>query len=359
MAVARKSDVSATGSWFWRSIQKLGNRPSTSRRRTHAKSVPVQTKVSMMSAPVSPTDTFQQRSVVTRHTRSSLPLEKPYLERLQASVEVSSLDMTPLPRQFDGNRYNGENPNALTGRPNGSADPAREQKSQGEASTTGGKPFRSSPTESFPPTSAHPATASSTLIPKARGSLLNSPYQNTQVSSRRQRRSSKNLSASTQQFPLEASTAQRMTINGAVPTTPVQLDKQKVPSIPVMSNSASMPLWLLRLYTIHRHSSVVAFLLVTVTLVVYGWTVYSQQLWNQSFRKLQDLQHHERQLTTTNEVLKEKMAQEAQQPAAGLGSPTPTGTIFLPTASVGPNPVSPNTTPNSETQLQTANPVGY
>lgn len=352
MAVARKSDVSATGSWFWRSIQKLGNRPSTSRRRTHAKSVPVQTKVSMMSAPVSPTDTFQQRSVVTRHTRSSLPLEKPYLERLQASVEVSSLAMTPLYRQFDGNRYNG-------GNPNGSANPTGEEKSQGEASTTGGKLFRSSPTANFPPTAAHPATASSTLIPKARGLLLNSLDQNTQVSSRRQRRSSKNLSASTQQFPLEASTAQRMTINGAVPTTPVQLDKQKVPSIPVMPNSASMPLWLLRLYTIHRHSSVVAFLLVTVTLVVYGWTVYSQQLWNQSFRKLQDLQHHERQLTTTNEVLKEKMAQEAQQPAAGLGSPTPTETIFLPTASVGPNPVSPNTTPNSETQLQTANPVGY
>ncbi len=355
MAVARKSDVSATGSWFWTSIQKLGNRPSTSRRRTHAKSVPVQTKVSMMSAPVSPTDTFQQRSLVTRHTRSSLPVEKPYLERLQASSEVSSLDMTPLPRQFDGNRYNGGNPNALTGSPV----PYGEEKSQGEASTTGGEPFRSSHRESFPNTPAHPATPSSTLRTKTRGSLLNSLDQNTQVSSKRQRRSSKNLSASTQQFPLEASTAQRMTINGAVPTTPVQLDKQKVPSIPVMPNSESMPLWLLRLYTIHRHSSVMAFLLVTVTLVVYGWTVYSQQLWNQSFRKLQDLQHHERQLTTTNEVLKEKMAQEAQQPAAGLGSPTPKGTIFLPTASVGPNPISPNTTPNSETQLQTANPVGY
>jgi len=139
----------------------------------------------------------------------------------------------------------------------------------------------------------------------------------------------------------------------------MQLDTQKVPSIPVMPNSGSSPLWLLHLYTIHRHSSVVAFLFVTVTLVIYGWTVYSQQLWTQAYRQLQNLQHHERQLTTTNEVLKEKMAQEAQRPAAGLVPPTPTGTIFVPTAPLGPNPVSPNTTSNAEIPQQTANPVGY
>ncbi|MBR8834982.1 MAG: hypothetical protein DSM106950_13325 [Stigonema ocellatum SAG 48.90 = DSM 106950] len=258
MAVARKSDVSATGSWFRTAIENLGLDRSTSLRkpstirRTRARSVPVQSKVSVMSAPLSPTETFQRREVSTQQARTSIPLEKPRLELLRASVEGSP-----------------------------------------------------------------------------------------------------SLSRSRQQFP-KAPLAQRGSTNGAAPMTPVQeLDKQTVPSIPVMS------IWLLRLYSIHRHSSIVAFLLVTVTLVVYGWTVYSQQLWSQSYRNLQKLQHYQRQLTTNNEVLKEKMAQEAQRPAAGLVSPTPTKMIFWPLAPQGPNPVSPNTTPNSETQQQTANPVGY
>ncbi len=135
--------------------------------------------------------------------------------------------------------------------------------------------------------------------------------------------------------------------------------QENLPSIPVMPSSGNFPSWLLRLYAIHRHSSVAVFLLVTVTLVVYGWTVYSQQLWSQAYRKLQELQHHERQLTTINGELKEKMAQDAQRPAAGLVSPTPTGTIFLPRSPVGLNQLYPNTTSNSEIQQQTANPVGY
>jgi hypothetical protein len=101
------------------------------------------------------------------------------------------------------------------------------------------------------------------------------------------------------------------------------------------------------------------FFLVTVTLVIYGWTVYSQQLWSQAYRKLQNLQHHERQLATTNEILKEKMAQEAQRPVAGLVSPSPKGTIFLNPAPVGSKRILPNTTQNSQTQQETANPLGY
>jgi hypothetical protein len=129
--------------------------------------------------------------------------------------------------------------------------------------------------------------------------------------------------------------------------------------IPVMPNSGSLPSWLLRLYTIHRYSSVVAFLFVAVTLVIYGWTVYSQQLWSQAYRHLQNLQHHERQLTTINGILKEKMAQAAQQPTAGLAAPTPKGSIFLNPAPVDSNLDSPTTTQNSESQQQTTNPVGY
>ena len=105
--------------------------------------------------------------------------------------------------------------------------------------------------------------------------------------------------------------------------------EQKKKSIPVMPNGSKIPLWLMRWNSFYRHTSVITFLLVSATLIVYGWTVYSQHLWSKSYKKLQDLQRDERQLTKHDEALKNRMAQEAQKPYSGLVSPTPANTIFL------------------------------
>jgi hypothetical protein len=128
-----------------------------------------------------------------------------------------------------------------------------------------------------------------------------------------------------------------------------------------MPGSGAAPLWLLRLYTSHRYSSVVAFLLVTATLFVYGWTVYSQELWSQGYNRLQNLQLHERQLTTTNASLKNKMAEEAEKETLKLVSPTPARTIFLPTPSPSHSShTKPSGTPSSLEKLQnTPSPLGY
>ncbi|MBD2493115.1 hypothetical protein [Nostoc sp. FACHB-280] len=144
----------------------------------------------------------------------------------------------------------------------------------------------------------------------------------------------------------------------STPTTKAspELTASKVSHVPT---AEVLPTWLLRLYTVHRYSSVVTFLLVAVALVVYGWTVYSQELWNQEFRRLQNLQRNERQLTTTNAMLKNKMAEEAEKPSAGLVSPTPDKTIFLPSAPDTANSSPSNTTPNSPTQQPTSSPLGY
>ncbi|MBU7581337.1 MAG: hypothetical protein KAF91_00220 [Nostoc sp. TH1S01] len=146
--------------------------------------------------------------------------------------------------------------------------------------------------------------------------------------------------------------------NSAVPATTglQELTSSKVSHVPT---AEVLPSWLLRLYTVHRYSSVVTFLLVAVALVVYGWTVYSQELWNQEFRRLQNLQRNERQLTTTNAMLKNKMAEEAEQPSAGLVSPTPDKTIFLPSAPDNANSSPSNTTSNSPVQQPTSSPLGY
>ncbi len=113
-------------------------------------------------------------------------------------------------------------------------------------------------------------------------------------------------------------------------------------TIPVMSAAETMPIWILRLHGLQRHTSVVSFLLVIAMLIAYGWTVYSQQLWGKSYRRLQDLQRHERQLTITNGVLKSKMATDAEKPNAGLFSPNPERTIFLNSTPGTTNSVTPN-----------------
>ncbi|PAX51694.1 hypothetical protein [Brunnivagina elsteri] len=113
-------------------------------------------------------------------------------------------------------------------------------------------------------------------------------------------------------------------------------------AIPVMSAAETMPVWILRLHGLQRHTSVVSFVLVISTLIAYGWTVYSQQLWGKSYRRLQDLQRHERQLTITNGVLKSKMATDAEKPNSGLSSPNPKKTVFLDSTPGTTNSVAPN-----------------
>ncbi|HLP89361.1 MAG TPA: hypothetical protein VK184_12315 [Nostocaceae cyanobacterium] len=128
---------------------------------------------------------------------------------------------------------------------------------------------------------------------------------------------------------------------------------------PLMSPNISTPVWLMRLYAVNRYSATMAFLFVVVALVVYGWTVYSQELWGKNYRRLQNLQRHERQLTTTNATLTSKIAQEAEQTTTGLVAPSPQGAIFLPSASEPLDSDSASTTPDSETPQQATLPLGY
>jgi hypothetical protein len=171
---------------------------------------------------------------------------------------------------------------------------------------------------------------------------------------KRKRRTAKKLPISvTQRIPKVA--------QPSLPLIPQKQETLDVVNLPVMPTATDAPIWLLRLYTSHRYSSILTFLLVAATLCVYGWTVYSQQLWSQGYHRLQNLQLHERQLTTTNATLKNKMAEEAEQEAAGLVSPTPARTIFLPaTSPSATSDPTPSTTPaNLEPQSNILSPLGY
>ncbi|MEO1429615.1 MAG: hypothetical protein AAFS12_06365 [Cyanobacteria bacterium J06632_19] len=128
-------------------------------------------------------------------------------------------------------------------------------------------------------------------------------------------------------------------------------------AIPVMPDGSKVPVWLMRWNSLHRHSAVMTFLLVSATLVVYGWTVYSQHLWSRSYKKLQELQRDERQLTKHDEILKNRMAIEAEKPHSGLVSPTPGNTIFL--EETTPSSSQENDKQMKETVEQPSNAMGY
>jgi len=139
---------------------------------------------------------------------------------------------------------------------------------------------------------------------------------------------------------------------------PTDINRPSNSAVHRMSNTPTFPEWLLRMYMVNRYSSVLAFLLVVATLTVYGWTVYSQELWSNYYRRLQSLQRHERQLNTANATLTSKMAQEAEQPGTELVSPTTKGTIFLPPTS-NSYPRSSSSTSQPEPQPEPLSPLGY
>lgn len=148
--------------------------------------------------------------------------------------------------------------------------------------------------------------------------------------------------------------------------TPLSLRTKDLPNRPITRGQIPIqlrprtPLWLLRLYALQRPSAVVMFLLVAAMLSVYSWTVYSQKMWSQSYRKLVTLQRHERQLTATSEVLKNKMALQAEQPITNLVPPNPTEAIFLPIAPQRPNQAASTLlTTDAKTKQPNQIPLGY
>lgn len=118
-----------------------------------------------------------------------------------------------------------------------------------------------------------------------------------------------------------------------------------------------MPLWLRLFIQLQRGSLVITFVLATAALVVYGNTVYTQQLWSKEYRKLKTLQRNEREMVATNEGLKNQLALQAEQPGSGLVLPSTDSTIFLQPAPQRALPAANPTVLQAEPAPKT--PLGY
>lgn len=105
-------------------------------------------------------------------------------------------------------------------------------------------------------------------------------------------------------------------------------------------------------------AAILAILLGAAVLSVYGLTVYQSQKWSREYSRLQQLQRYERQLAIAAEMLKNEMAQQAENPAVGLIPRNPDNTIFLVPAperdlsAITPVPVVP-------TEPEARTPLGY
>lgn len=97
-----------------------------------------------------------------------------------------------------------------------------------------------------------------------------------------------------------------------------------------IASQQQAPNWLRVLIGLERCVSVMTIALGAATLTVYGLTVSSGQQWSRDYNRLQSLQRYERQLRVANEMLKNQMAEQAENPDTGLVPQNPANTIFLP-----------------------------
>ena len=104
----------------------------------------------------------------------------------------------------------------------------------------------------------------------------------------------------------------------------------KVEKLPV--GKAGVPLWLRSLTLLQKTTSLLLFLSVGTTATVYSWKEYVENQWSKEYKELNTLLQEERELTATNEVLKNQFANEAENEETGLTPLTPTKNIFIQSA---------------------------
>ncbi len=109
------------------------------------------------------------------------------------------------------------------------------------------------------------------------------------------------------------------------------------------TNSFPLPLWLRVLMTTQKLSIAATVLLTVSVFVIYGWTVYAQEQWNQQYKKLEQLKRQERQLTNAAGSFDNEMLRSIQKKPGDLVRESPEKSIFLQAAPLRPKREVPST----------------
>jgi hypothetical protein len=114
-----------------------------------------------------------------------------------------------------------------------------------------------------------------------------------------------------------------------------------------------LPLWLRTLFGLQQGSGVLALGVGALTLITYASIVYAQQSWGKAYRELEQLQQQELQLSSAHEMLKQNLAQQAEQ--SDLIPPSTEAVIV-----VEPLPTRPAELPEEPESLPSQlHPMGY
>jgi hypothetical protein len=124
--------------------------------------------------------------------------------------------------------------------------------------------------------------------------------------------------------------------------TPQPIKNRNVKRLP-RTNSFPLPLWLRVLMTTQKLSIAATVVLTISVFAIYGWTVYAQEQWNQQFKKLEQLQRQERQLTNAAGSFDNEMLQSIQKKPGDLVRESPEKSIFLQAAPLRPKREVPST----------------
>lgn len=99
-------------------------------------------------------------------------------------------------------------------------------------------------------------------------------------------------------------------------------------------NEKSFPLLIRVLLFLQHTSSVITLSAIAGSLVMYGLTFYTQQMWNRQYQQLQELQHYERNVTSINEALKDEIAEQGNTNGEAFIPLTPDYNLYLEPAAV-------------------------
>jgi len=129
-----------------------------------------------------------------------------------------------------------------------------------------------------------------------------------------------------------------------------------VQSLPV---ARPLPAGLRALILAQQIATPITFLAIAALAIIYGWTVYTQQLWSQQYQRMEALQRQERQLLAADEVLKNELAEQALHPNSGLATADLNSTVFLePPPPLTPEAIAP-VPPPPLPEVESAHPFAY
>lgn len=89
------------------------------------------------------------------------------------------------------------------------------------------------------------------------------------------------------------------------------------------------PWWLKSLMSVQTLCSVTTVLLVSTSLGLYGVTVYNDSIWSQEYQTLERLRRQDQQFRAANEILKNQIAKDAENPKAGATGEKPMDTMIF------------------------------